>query len=90
MIFGSKTGYGKVDLILQPSHLQVCNEIDVKAPAKDQSTSEPSLTSLRAIEPDRRPQKPRASAKVPALSRKTEDELVFAFGRNGDPHRGKV
>ena len=34
MIFGSKTGYGKVDLILQPSHLQVCNEIDVRAPSK--------------------------------------------------------
>ena len=34
MIFGSKTGYGKVDLILQPSHLQVCNESDVRAPSK--------------------------------------------------------
>jgi hypothetical protein len=35
MIFGSKTGYGKVDLILQPSHLQVCNDIDVEAPLKN-------------------------------------------------------
>jgi hypothetical protein len=34
MIFGSKTGYGKVDLILPPSYLQVCNKFDVKAPAK--------------------------------------------------------
>ena len=54
MIFGSKTGYGKVDLILQPSHLQVCNEIDVRAPSKNWSTSELSLASLRAIEPNRR------------------------------------
>ena len=90
MIFGSKTGYGKVDLILQPSHLQFCKETDVKAPSKNRSTSEPSLTSLRAIEPDRRPEKPGASVKVPGLSRKTEEELVFVFGRNGDRHRGKV
>jgi hypothetical protein len=34
MIFGSKTGYGRVDLILQPSHLQFRNEIDVRAPLK--------------------------------------------------------
>jgi hypothetical protein len=33
-IFGSKTGYGKIDLILQPSQLQVCSEIDVRAPPK--------------------------------------------------------
>jgi hypothetical protein len=51
MIFGSKTGYGRVDLILQPSHLQFRNEIDVRAPW---STSELSLASLRAIEPNRR------------------------------------
>src|SRR5467141_1190615 len=66
MIFGSKTGYGKVDLILQPSHLQVCNEIDVKAPAKKISTSQPSLASPRAIEPSPiryDALKPRASAK---------------------------
>ena len=54
MIFGSKTGYGEVDLILQPSHLQICNETDVKEPSKDWSTSQPSLASLRAIEPNRR------------------------------------
>ena len=64
MIFGSKTGYGKVDLILQPWHLQGCDKIDVKVPSKNRSTSEPSLISLRAIEPDHRPQKPRASAKA--------------------------
>jgi hypothetical protein len=34
MIFGSKTGYGKVDLILQPSHLQVRNEIDCQSAFK--------------------------------------------------------
>ena len=34
MIFGSKTGYGKVDLFLQPSHLQVCNEIDCQSAFK--------------------------------------------------------
>ena len=54
MIFGSKTGYGRVDLILQPSHLQFRNEIDVRAPSKNWSTSELSLASLRAIEPNRR------------------------------------
>ncbi len=70
MIFGSKTGYGRVDLILQPSHLQFRNEIDVRAPSKNWSTSELSLASLRAIEPNRRSHfircdalKPRASAK---------------------------
>ena len=35
MTFGSKTGYGKVDLILQPSYLQVCNKIDVKVSSKN-------------------------------------------------------
>jgi hypothetical protein len=34
MIFGSKTGYGRVDLILQPLHLQVCNEIDSQSAFK--------------------------------------------------------
>jgi hypothetical protein len=34
MIFGSKTGYARVGLALQPSHLQVCNEIDVRVPSK--------------------------------------------------------
>src|SRR5229473_2842210 len=68
MIFGSKTGYGRVDLILQPSHLQFRNEIDVRAPSKNWSTSElslaryaPSSRTVALIRCDAL--KPRASAK---------------------------
>ena len=53
MIFGSKTGYGKVELILQPSHLQVCNEIDVQRPQKMVNIG--TVLGLRAVEPNRRP-----------------------------------
>jgi len=62
MIFGSKTGYGRADVILQPSHLQVCNEIDVQAPSKKlvniasvlglatRHRVEPSPYSIRRVE----------------------------------------
>jgi len=53
MIFGSKTGYGKGDLILQPSHLQVCNEIDARRLKK--TVQHRNRPCLRAIEPNRRP-----------------------------------
>jgi hypothetical protein len=55
MIFGSKTGYGKVDLILQPSHLHVCNDIGVKAPLKRLVNIATVLGLAGAIEPNRRP-----------------------------------
>jgi len=53
MIFRSKTGYGKVDLILQPSQLQVCSEIDVRAPPKKLINIATVLGLVRAIEPNR-------------------------------------
>src|SRR5713226_2912105 len=68
MIFGSKTGYVGVDLILQPSHLQFRNEIDVRAPSKTGQHRNcpwpryaPSSRTVALIRCDAL--KPRASAK---------------------------